>query len=280
MAVQAEVYECSDCGSRFEAWNDERVYECSRCGGTQVGENRCEQCNVFMAKVADASCPECEAPFDETPLAESMWMSDDGSYHETEAEAVAWDAAAAVALRAEERAAKDAAYREFMDRQYEDWRQENEAYSAQWLPVLEALVPKLEAVLSPFSGEGYGLERDVREFLSTTEWGLRHLRRYDGGRPQWMMSLGLWAVLAGVERAQDRVEQALDYEGRSYDERRVLEEDLIADLFAALEGVPGAEVIERDPWRWGVGSGSTFYLDEVGGTLMALCDRQLAGSSN
>ena len=52
-------YRCDNCGHLFTE-PGEAQYECSRCGGTQVEDKRCASCNIFMAKVADETCPECE----------------------------------------------------------------------------------------------------------------------------------------------------------------------------------------------------------------------------
>jgi hypothetical protein len=39
------------------------VYECASCGARALGEQRCEGCGVFMAKVGlGGLCPECGAP--------------------------------------------------------------------------------------------------------------------------------------------------------------------------------------------------------------------------
>lgn len=46
---------------------DEPAYECSRCGRIARGEDgrRCDQCNIFCAKLADRSCPSCEAALED-----------------------------------------------------------------------------------------------------------------------------------------------------------------------------------------------------------------------
>lgn len=67
---KVEAWECGNCGHLTDdpADFEGAVYECSRCGNEQ-GEadgNRCENCHIFMARVADRSCPEChdmEEPF-------------------------------------------------------------------------------------------------------------------------------------------------------------------------------------------------------------------------
>lgn len=55
-----DALKCSECGEITLDWGDEPVYECSRCGQTQVEENRCPDCNIFMAKVGTGHCPDCE----------------------------------------------------------------------------------------------------------------------------------------------------------------------------------------------------------------------------
>lgn len=58
---------CEVCGHVFdENEAGPPIYECGTCGQPQVGEDedarRCQLCHKFCAKVADLSCPECEAP--------------------------------------------------------------------------------------------------------------------------------------------------------------------------------------------------------------------------
>jgi hypothetical protein len=78
---------CGECEELYEAGADEgeAVYECSRCGQTQVEERRCEQCNIFMAKVADESCPHCESPIEEKVETVLAVRSPDGQLHEVDA---------------------------------------------------------------------------------------------------------------------------------------------------------------------------------------------------
>ena len=52
-------HRCDSCGHLFTE-TGEAQYECSRCGSNQVGDKRCASCNIFMSKVADETCPECE----------------------------------------------------------------------------------------------------------------------------------------------------------------------------------------------------------------------------
>lgn len=57
-----DATQCPECSHVGDAQDfEERVYECSRCGQTLVGEDgrRCDQCNIFTAKVGDAACPNC-----------------------------------------------------------------------------------------------------------------------------------------------------------------------------------------------------------------------------
>lgn len=67
-APVAEALKCPECSELFrEGEEGEAVYECSRCGGRSL-ERRCADCNIFAAKVADESCPHCEAALEETPV--------------------------------------------------------------------------------------------------------------------------------------------------------------------------------------------------------------------
>lgn len=64
-----DVVVCGECSRLILPDNvsDERVYECSRCNQVFTGDDarRCEQCNIFTAKISDTSCPECGAAMDD-----------------------------------------------------------------------------------------------------------------------------------------------------------------------------------------------------------------------
>lgn len=63
-----DAFKCSECEELFVSGEEgEPVYECSRCGQIQVEERRCEQCHIFMARMADSSCPHCEAAIEDQP---------------------------------------------------------------------------------------------------------------------------------------------------------------------------------------------------------------------
>jgi hypothetical protein len=66
---RVEMFICPNCDHQSESMDAfaEPVYECSRCGGQQVGEgnNRCEQCNVFMARSDETACESCEGTTDD-----------------------------------------------------------------------------------------------------------------------------------------------------------------------------------------------------------------------
>lgn len=90
------------------------VYECSRCGSTEVvepGERaRCGSCNVFMAKQAPASCPQCAEGLDPSELEPvERYHAADGTYHETADEAAEWDANTPARLEREAAAQAQAA---------------------------------------------------------------------------------------------------------------------------------------------------------------------------
>lgn len=75
-------YKCQDCEEISEEPGGP-LYECSGCGNKAVGvENRrCENCNLFMAKLADQACSECE----EGEVEEVYCVTDvDGEEHEVE----------------------------------------------------------------------------------------------------------------------------------------------------------------------------------------------------
>jgi len=62
-------YECQSCEHQFNDGDEGGpLYECSRCGQSYTREdsadgdsNRCPNCNIFGAKVADLTCPECQS---------------------------------------------------------------------------------------------------------------------------------------------------------------------------------------------------------------------------
>ena len=62
-------YECQACEHQFNDGDEGGpLYECSRCGTTYTRDesadgdsNRCPNCNIFGAKVADLTCPECQS---------------------------------------------------------------------------------------------------------------------------------------------------------------------------------------------------------------------------
>lgn len=94
MLTEATRIKCSACDEIVEP--EGPVYECSRCGGFQVDERRCDQCNIFMAKLAEERCPDCEATtddgvtFDEVPV----WVTEDGENHLSIEDAERWVAEA------------------------------------------------------------------------------------------------------------------------------------------------------------------------------------------
>lgn len=71
---------CPDCDTYVDLDSGIPLYECSRCGQASP-DRRCEQCNIFTAKLTDAGCPECEqAELEEAEAARDM----DGNLHSTE----------------------------------------------------------------------------------------------------------------------------------------------------------------------------------------------------
>lgn len=96
---------CPHCDEEVDAYDlGPAAYECGTCGSqfTSDESNRCPDCNRFAAKLADASCPECDEPIGgEYGEAEEreVYRSADGQVHNTADEAVAWDDPAATAER-------------------------------------------------------------------------------------------------------------------------------------------------------------------------------------
>lgn len=75
-----EALYCPDCDAYFDSDSAIALYECSRCGQT-MAERRCDQCNIFAAKLSDAGCPECES----AELEQAQAVRDvSGNLHSTE----------------------------------------------------------------------------------------------------------------------------------------------------------------------------------------------------
>lgn len=135
---------CPECSAPIEGGADglgPATYCCSRCGSVQVDERRCEGCHIFMGKESDASCPECEAGIEPSDLGDeiTLWAAADGSWHDSEEEAEAWDAAAP------ERAARAAENRERRDRVMEAHEAERSAAAAEISALFERVRPRLAA---------------------------------------------------------------------------------------------------------------------------------------
>jgi hypothetical protein len=82
-----KAYVCDGCGDLFLDPEEGGVYECSRCSGVQVDNNRCEQCNIFMSKIGDECCPQCQC----VDLSEKdAFQSPDGKLWETREEWEQW----------------------------------------------------------------------------------------------------------------------------------------------------------------------------------------------
>lgn len=187
MSVTSSLaYRCPECDVAFTE-PGERVYECSRCGGTQVEERRCEQCHIFMAKVADESCPECEAPAGDLELI-TIWESEDGMVHESEQDALAWEAdAPAREQRAVERAVRDAADREAR-------LEEARLRGLEWAPRIARVHDRLLEMVGGY-GPGTVATRYMLHALDSLEWiGGQHQRGELGGFTV-SVSLGLLARL-------------------------------------------------------------------------------------
>lgn len=126
-------YECQACEAQFNDGDEGGpLYECSRCGTTFTQEesadgesNRCPNCNIFAAKVADLTCPECQS--DEVEHGQFL--------------APPPPTAEELAVEAEKRARSQAHTRELMDRH----RAERAAQAAAW----EALGDWYEGIDGP-----------------------------------------------------------------------------------------------------------------------------------
>lgn len=131
-----EAFRCDSC-EEINSDPGEAAYECSRCGGTQVGDNRCAACHVFMAKAADESCESCE---ELGPLTQVTAFQADGQLFATRAEAEDWvsDAPNREAQKAKAKADLD----DYMERR-----------NAEAAARAEALRPRIETAMEIVSPE-------------------------------------------------------------------------------------------------------------------------------
>lgn len=161
------MFECPECGDFFDEFGGP-VYECSRCGGTQVEERRCEECNIFMAKVADQSCLSCEAGLEEEPEKITVYETPDGEHHHTEAEAEQW------IIDEPERERKAIENKARTEALMERMRRESIEEGIKLLPVLRDLNEKMP---EGFARIGGWIERELEDLE-------RELNREDeeGGR--------------------------------------------------------------------------------------------------
>jgi ribosomal protein L37AE/L43A len=72
---------CPECGHVTDTEDfEQKVYECSRCGGiyreSDIEGHRCPDCNVFMAKLGDYSCADCEAALEDGPEEIEVYEAD------------------------------------------------------------------------------------------------------------------------------------------------------------------------------------------------------------
>ncbi len=150
-----DAYQCGACDEVFEEPGGP-VYECSRCSATQVEERRCLNCNIFMAKLADQSCPSCEDG--EAIERVAAWEAEDGSLHLSEAEADEWDAGAP------ERAARAVKHKAEMDAYLDARFAERVRSNERLLPGLRALAARLgDDAPSMLGGVTYSITSIERE---------------------------------------------------------------------------------------------------------------------
>lgn len=233
--MSIDAFLCGDCDAIF----DEPVgpvYECSRCGATQIEENRCSQCHIFMGKVADEACPDCESA-EPNLSAVVAYEAADGSRHLTAAEADAWDA------DAPKRAERAAEAKAEMDAMFEQRRKEARARAERLLPALY----RLAEVLTP----------GAPDMLDTVTYTIDALVRDPEFGMIYTPSVRV-AELARVLVPGDETEAAIavgeDYE-RPYEERNAVCVELKARV---LPLITNDELRERvaDPFvTFGAGLG-------------------------
>lgn len=235
-----EAYRCGACETIFEE-PEGPVYECSRCNGTQIDERRCPECHIFMAKVADSSCPACE---DGEAITEvEAFSSADGDLHLSAEEAAAWDA------DAPERAAEQVRHKEKMDAYLDSWSEERRAVCA-------ALLPRMRLLLAALP------EGAVPELHQTVALTVESMERDPTGFSIYTMMVGLddlGRLLLPGDETEALIATGRDY-GLSYDDREIASGRMLERLRPLL--VP--EVLERfDDHFSGFGTRHGFDVADV-----------------
>ena len=180
-----DALRCGDCESLFSSHEaGEPVYECSRCGETQVEDNRCQHCYVWMRKVWERSCGDCEGG-DLTEC--EAWEGEDGQLFESEEAEREW---IADAPNRERRRQEHEAYMKKMDAEFQAEREANQA----------RVRPKVEHALEILpAGRCEGIRRTMR-----------HALEIEGGRSVPNYSVPVYgedmAAILGMEYPKFEVE--------------------------------------------------------------------------
>lgn len=220
------VFKCGSCGEHFDE-PGEAVYNCSRCGQDQVEDRRCQQCNIFMAKVADQSCPDCE---DGEDIAEvEAWQSEDGQFFESEAEERQYIADAP--KREAQRIKSEASTKALMERM----RQEKIARC-------KALEPRL-TVFIPLSKAAPKLHRTATETLADIH---RDPERAAVYTPYIYLSELAALLIPDYPNLEALIERATDYGNVDVNERLEIEKGIRDAVIAELpQNEATTELMER-----------------------------------
>ena len=248
---RVDVLRCDSCDDLVESVEGP-VYECSRCGGVQMGDRRCESCHVFMAKVSDTACPNCE-DYDGGFVPVSAWRVQ-GRVFDTEHEAQEWvDDTPNREARAEE------ARRE-LDERLNAHRAERVAAHEARLPRMKELRDLLDPAQTP-------------DLASTMNWNVERGEIEEDWNPSIpMTTLSEFAAIVDEPGTRTDRKIATDY-SKSFEERDAANRRLRETVVNALPDGPVKERLDDHfvSATTGVGSSMDETLDAL---LPILRERQ------
>lgn len=184
------AFVCEECQGSF-AEPGEALFECSRCGQTLVDERRCPDCNIFMAKVADESCPDCEAPLEGDLEQVRVFETGDGMVHESMAAAEAWIA------DAPSRAERALEVKADLERRMDESREAARLRGEEWAPRVAAVYDALFPIWVEWR-DSLGLTDPamyLRQTLETLGWIRENLERGDSGGFSLPVSMSWFGLL-------------------------------------------------------------------------------------
>jgi hypothetical protein len=153
-AAYVKAYVCDGCGDLFLDPEEGGVYECSRCSGVQVDNNRCEQCNIFMSKIGEQCCPQCQCV--DLSEKDAFQSSPDGKLWESREEWEQWVA------DTPKRAARQKEHTSWMLAEQERRDREREVIKRRFgavLPIIRELLPDF--------ADRYGFNEEIWDWASS-----------------------------------------------------------------------------------------------------------------